>query len=941
MQHYIDVVQDRSGNVIGGAIVLITDNSTGLPVTVYSDAGGSIVLPTVTTDVNGTFSFYAPSGRYNFVVIKNGTTLKIVNDVDIPYDIGVLSASTGSTLIGTTNGGTGAVTRTVASKLNDTVSVKDFGAVGDGVTDDAVAFTNALVYMASLGGGNLYIPADNFYINSSLTIPNGCVIVGALALTSPRSFDGNLHLYAQLQLGAGCTINLSSASSIVGCCILRYGLTYPATAASIAAEWNGIAVTVLAGGNGASISNCFIGGFNIGFSSLGNSEKVRIANCAMDCIGGVRMYNNGDNGYINLVHIWPFLSIAAAPAVGKRSGPAFDIGCSDAASGASGLRIEDCFSFGHQIGYNLSAVASAGGNNATLINCWADNNQADDSDAAIGFKITEYWNNVTLIGCTGSGARTGVLVNNSQAMSCVQISSSNFFGSSSNTLGSGITITAASSVLINDNYFQNLPFGVKNNSTSPTVPVVINSNIFDFCYTNPVYCVSTATVLLNGNDFSEGNGANSIAASTYYNASVAIGTTLQPPPSSDFCFLSGSATIYHIDTYYEYYIGKKLTIISAAGTWTLVTGTDFLLNGGVNFVAAANDTITLMWTGSVWLEVARSIRNTTTIIPNLSTTADALIHGLTVGLGGGSVSTNMAFGAAALATTNTGFQNTSIGYWSQGLSSSGSNNTSIGYATLQNIVSTNGNTVVGSRALNACTGAGNNAFGFGALIAVTSGNYNCAYGYFSGSAITTGSNNVVIGAYTGSAAPISATGSNYIVLSDGAGNVRQVIDSSGNVGIGTSSPAFKLDVVNNINGSAGGCIRNANAGASAYTSILLGNDVTTNQGLILNSTTNTGYAGASSMSLWQLEANPIGIVTNNLLRMIVDGSGNVGIGTSSPNASAILDAQSTTKGVRFPNMTTTQKTAISSPAAGLVVFDTTLAKLCLYTGASWQTITSV
>ena len=75
-------------------------------------------------------------------------------------------------------------------------------------------------------------------------------------------------------------------------------------------------------------------------------------------------------------------------------------------------------------------------------------------------------------------------------------------------------------------------------------------------------------------------------------------------------------------------------------------------------------------------------------------------------------------------------------------------------------------------------------------------------------------------------------------------------------------------------------------------------------------------------------------------RMRLDSSGNLGLGTTA-NASAILDAQSTTKGVRFPNMTTTQKNAIASPAAGLVVFDTTLAKLCLYTGAAWQTITSV
>jgi hypothetical protein len=69
--------------------------------------------------------------------------------------------------------------------------------------------------------------------------------------------------------------------------------------------------------------------------------------------------------------------------------------------------------------------------------------------------------------------------------------------------------------------------------------------------------------------------------------------------------------------------------------------------------------------------------------------------------------------------------------------------------------------------------------------------------------------------------------------------------------------------------------------------------------------------------------------------------GNVAIGGNfNAVASAILEIRSTTKGFLPPRMTTTEKNAIASPAAGLMVYDTTLNKLCVYTTA-WETITSV
>ncbi len=57
-------------------------------------------------------------------------------------------------------------------------------------------------------------------------------------------------------------------------------------------------------------------------------------------------------------------------------------------------------------------------------------------------------------------------------------------------------------------------------------------------------------------------------------------------------------------------------------------------------------------------------------------------------------------------------------------------------------------------------------------------------------------------------------------------------------------------------------------------------------------------------------------------------------------ASAILQADSTSQGFLPPRMTTTQKAAIASPAEGLTVYDTTLHKLCVFTGSVWETVTS-
>jgi hypothetical protein len=66
----------------------------------------------------------------------------------------------------------------------------------------------------------------------------------------------------------------------------------------------------------------------------------------------------------------------------------------------------------------------------------------------------------------------------------------------------------------------------------------------------------------------------------------------------------------------------------------------------------------------------------------------------------------------------------------------------------------------------------------------------------------------------------------------------------------------------------------------------------------------------------------------------------VSIGTTTPAASAKVDIVSTTQGFLPPRMTTAQRDAIASPATGLMIYNTTTAKINFYDGTAWRVVTS-
>ena len=242
--------------------------------------------------------------------------------------------------------------------------------------------------------------------------------------------------------------------------------------------------------------------------------------------------------------------------------------------------------------------------------------------------------------------------------------------------------------------------------------------------------------------------------------------------------------------------------------------------------------------------------NTTSLAGGtVTTTADATLNGLTVGKGGGAVSTNTAVGASALVANTTGANHTAVGYQALYSNTTGVNNTAVGGEALYTNSTGGNNVAMGRQAMQYnTTGEANAGVGYGALRDNTTGSYNSAFGMFalesnttgientavgyqalvanttasyntavgrnslvacttgthntvighnSGDTITTGTKNTILGRYNGNQGGLDIrTLSNRVVLSDGDGNPRLYADNNGAwqstsaIGNGTLYPAY-------------------------------------------------------------------------------------------------------------------------------------------------------
>jgi hypothetical protein len=169
----------------GGFVYYYIPSTTTFKNTYQDDGGVNLNTNPIVLDANGQCIAYGSGSYRQQVKDVNGNLIWDVQ-VDAPLAQSDLSAfettlagSTGATLVGYLQGGTNSDLRTVANKLQETVSVLDFMPNGVNPGTDVTGYINeAFAAVSSAGGGSIYFPHGTYNISSILQVPNGVNLFG-------------------------------------------------------------------------------------------------------------------------------------------------------------------------------------------------------------------------------------------------------------------------------------------------------------------------------------------------------------------------------------------------------------------------------------------------------------------------------------------------------------------------------------------------------------------------------------------------------------------------------------------------------------------------------------------------------------------------------------------------------------------------------------------
>lgn len=572
-----------------------------------------------------------------------------------------LSVPNGSEIVGFIQAGTGAVARTAQSKMRDTVSVKDFGAVGDGVSDDTSSI------QASINSGQaVYFPSGTYKISSALLIPSDCDLY-SYGATIVLASGSNSHMLRVVSTASNVTISGfyidgNSANNTGG-----YGIT------------NGSG-----GGTNITINQCTV----INASSLG----MYFGNCTTLLVKDCIVTGSGDDGIAaagtDIRLIGNYISTSTGHGIdilGVGGGDSYHVELSGNYSTGNTLSGINC---GHTNSYvtingNHCWANGTHGVGATGILkyatitanvCWGNSSVVGNAD-----NITAYNSSNTDITVTGNscygGNNNGIHIGgnnivimgnivdsplyhgiaaqpNTGSSRCATISgntirSAGYSGIwlkstqdatiSGNTISNsgnhGILLEACDFVSVSGNTVRSsFGRGIINSTAtthcSITGNTIVSNGSHGIDLSNLTTSVISSNVIYNNTGWGitpGGTEGDNAVFANYVKGNVSgqidalnVTTMVNNNSVSGSKNVASAATLTLNNSGSNFYVTGTTNITSISASWTgrlVVLRFDDVLtvtDGGNldlagNFVTTFKDTLTLMYDGTVWTEVSRSI----------------------------------------------------------------------------------------------------------------------------------------------------------------------------------------------------------------------------------------------------------------------------------------------------------------------------------------------